>query len=316
LFNINKHITVVDFKGFEYPHCNCLLVRDDINCLLDNSPGKTDLEYLIKQPVDVIINSHGHIDHYLCNEWFPDSKVYMHQADQSITQSAEKYLEAFGLTTLTQNPVWQQLYLTNVKYRTTKIDQEICEGQSIDLGATKLKVLHLPGHSPGHCGFLFPDQGFIFTADIDVSNFGPWYANLNSSIVDYVKSIERVMAMKPDFIISGHGIAMIKEGLMKKLADYRDIIFARQERIVELLYRGYHSLSDLAGQCPIYIQFPKPREIFYIYEQVMILAHLRYMEEIGQLTKEGNDYFLKEGIRPAKSYAFDWPGQVEERKGG
>lgn len=314
MFNINKHIVVVDFQGFEYPHCNCLLVKDDVNCLLDNSPGKGDLEYLLRQPIDVIINSHGHIDHYLCNERFPHSRVYMHQADQALTQSAEKYLEAFGLTTLTQNPVLQQLYLTNVKYRCTKIDQEICEGQIIDLGATRFQVLHLPGHSPGHCGFLFPDQGFIFTADIDVSNFGPWYANLNSSIIDYVKSIDRVMEMKPDFIISGHGKAMIKDGLLKKLADYRDIIFARQDRIVELLYRGHHSLQDLARQCPIYIEFPRPQEVFYIYEQVMLLAHLKYMEAIGQLIREGNNYYLKEGIRPTKSYSFDLKEQMEERK--
>lgn len=316
MFNINKNIVVVDFQGFEYPHCNCLLVKDDVNCLVDSSPGKADLDYLCRQPIDLIINSHGHIDHYLCNERFPDSKIYMHQADQAMTQSAENYLQAFGLTTLTQNPVLQQLYLTNVKYRCTRIDQEICEGQIFNLGATKLQVLHLPGHSPGHCGFLFPDQGFIFTADIDISNFGPWYANLNSSIIDYVKSIERVMAMKPDFIISGHGKAMIKDGLLQKLADYRDIIFARQDRIIELLYRGYHSLDDLARKCPIYIEFPRPQEVFYIYEQVMILAHLRFMEALGQLIRDGNDYYLKDGIRPTKSYSFNIAEPVEERKKG
>ncbi len=316
LFNINKHIVVVDFQGFEYPHCNCLLVKDDVYCLLDNSPGKADLEYLRRQPIDIILNSHGHIDHYLCNEWFPRSQVYMHQADQALTQSAEKYLAEFGLTTFTQNPVLQQLYLTDVKYRCAKIDQGISEGQIIDLGATRLQVLHLPGHSPGHCGFLFPDQGFIFTADIDVSNFGPWYANLNSSVLDYIKSIDRVIEMKPDFIISGHGQAMIKDGLLQKLADYRDIIYARQERIIELLYRGYHSLPDLARQCPVYIKFPRPREVFFIYEEVMILAHLRFMEELGQLIKEGDHYFLKDGVRPAKSYSLAAAKPMEERKKG
>ena len=226
----------------------------------------------------------------------------MHQADQAIARSAEKYLQAFGLTTFTQNKVLQQIYLSHVKYRCTRIDQEIYEGQTIDLGATRLQVLHLPGHSPGHCGFLFPDQGFIFTADIDVSNFGPWYANLDSSILDYIRSIDRVIDLKPDYIISGHGKAMLKDGLLKELADYRDIIFARQERILTLLYRGYHSLPELARQCPIYIKFPRPQEVFFIYEQVMILVHLRYMEDIGQVIREGDSYYIKEGIRPAKSY--------------
>ena len=302
MFNINKHIVVVDFQGFEYPHCNCLLIKDDVNCLLDNSPGKADLDYLCRQPIDLIINSHGHIDHYLYNERFPQSRIYMHQEDQAMAQSADKYLETFGLKTLTQNPVLQQLYLKGVKYRTTKIDESISEGQMFDFGSTKMQVLHLPGHSPGHCGFLFPDQGFIFSADIDFSNFGPWYANLNSSIFDYIQSMNRVMTMKPDFIISGHGEVMIKDDWQQKLVQYRDIIFARQARITELLYRGHHSLEDLARQCPIYIKFPQPMEVFFIYEEVMILAHLRDMEEQGLLVREDQYFYLKDSIHPAKSY--------------
>ncbi|HWQ74149.1 MAG TPA: MBL fold metallo-hydrolase [Syntrophomonas sp.] len=302
MLKINKHIYVVDFKGFEYPHSNCMLVKDDVCCLLDSSPGEEDLKYLCTQPVDIILNSHGHIDHYLCNEWFPASKIYMHRADWDIAQSGDRYLDAFGFKTLTPDTLLQQNYLLWVKYRCTKIDQEISEGQTINLGATKIQVLHLPGHSPGHCGFFFPEQGFIFTADIDVSKFGPWYANMNSSIADYVRSIERVMTMKPEFIVSGHGEAIVKDNLQAELTRYRDIIYARQERIVELLYRGHDRLEDLARQCPVYIKFPRPLEVFFIYEEVMILAHLRYMEEMGQLYREGDRCYLKDGIRPAKSY--------------
>jgi glyoxylase-like metal-dependent hydrolase (beta-lactamase superfamily II) len=302
LFKIDKHVQVVDFQGFEYPHCNCLLIKDDINCLIDSSPGQADMDYLLEQPIDLIINSHGHIDHYLYNDRFPQSKVLMHQADQAMAQSADVYLENFGLKTLTQNPVLQRLYLEGVQYRSTRIDQNIEEGQIINLGSTRLQTLHLPGHSPGHCGFLFLDKGFIFSADIDFSNFGPWYANLNCSIPDFLESIDRILKMKPDYIISGHGEAMIKEGLSRRLVAYRDIIFARQERIVELLYRGHHSLADLARQRPIYIKFPRPKEVFFIYEQVMILVHLRYMQELGQVIQDDQGFYLKEGIHPTKAF--------------
>ena len=302
MFKLDKHIQVIDFQGFEYPHCNCLLIKDDINCLLDTSPGKADLDYLLTQPMDLIINSHGHIDHYLYNDLFPQCKVMMHPGDKPITQSADKYLEVFGLQTLNRNPQIQQFYLEGVQYHTTRIDENISDGQLINLGSTRLETLHLPGHSPGHCGFLFPDKGFVFTADIDFSNFGPWYANLNSSIPDFLQSIERVLKMKPDFIISGHGEAMIKENFSRRLNEYRDIIFTRQERIIELLYRGYHTLEALARQAPVYIRFPKPEPVFFIYEQVMVLAHLRYMEEMGQLVQADDGFYLKDGIHPAKTF--------------
>jgi len=72
----------------------------------------------------------------------------------------------------------------------------------------------------------------------------------------------------------------------------------------------------LARQCPIYIKFPRPQEVFYIYEQVMILAHLRFMETLGQLTREGDGYYLRDGIRPTKSYWFHTIAHTEERKRG
>lgn len=295
---IDKNIRLVDFQGFMYPHCNCLWIEDEINCLIDTSPGEADLRYLQLQKVDLIINSHGHIDHYLYNHCFPDSKILMHAGDEAIARSAAKYLEVFGLTTFTQDPRLQQFYLEGVQYRPTRIDGYIEDHQLVRLGSTNLEVLHLPGHSPGHCGFLFPEQGFVFTADIEFSAFGPWYANMNCSLSDFLQSIERLIALKPDYMISGHGEAIIKGDISKRLQEYRDIIYTRQRRIVDLLYRGRHSLADLAGEYPVYRQPPKPEAVFYIYEQVMILTHLRYLQEQGYVIQEGQYYYLQEGLNP------------------
>ena len=101
MIKIDKHITLLDFPGFQYPHCNCLWIEDDINCLIDSSPGEADLSYLKTRAVDLIINSHGHVDHYLYNDHFPNSKILMHQADHAMVQSADGYLEEFGVKTFT-----------------------------------------------------------------------------------------------------------------------------------------------------------------------------------------------------------------------
>lgn len=300
LKTIDRHITLVDFQTFLFPRCNCLWIQDDINCLIDNSPDQADLAYLRQQKIDLIINSHGHIDHYLYNHQFPRSKIMMHSEDTAIAQAREKYLEAFGMTTLNQDDRLQELYLKEVQYRTTRIDEHINADQVFNLGTTRFEVLHLPGHSPGHCGFIFPEQGFVFSADIDFSNFGPWYANLDSSIPQFLQSIDRLADLKPDYFISGHGAALVTENVSKRLMAYRDIIFARQRRIVDLLYRGYHSLEDLARRYPVYQRAPQPVAVFYIYEQVMILVHLRYLKEQGYVIQDDQGFYLKPGLSPAR----------------
>ncbi len=305
MFKIDKHITVIDVQRFQYPSCNCLWIDDEVSCLIDTGFGASEHANIIEQELDLIINSHGHIDHCLNNNCFPTSKVLMHQADQAIAQSADKYLEVFGLKALAKDPSWHKLYLQAVQYQSTSIDGFLEDKQVISLGSTNLQVLHLPGHSPGHCGFLFPEQGFIFTADIDFSTFGPWYANMNSSLTDFLQSIDLLLALKPDYMISGHGEAIIKEDISRRLIAYRDIIYDRERRIVDLLNSGHHSLADIAREYPVYRHPPKPEQIFYIYEQVHVLAHLRHLQELGYVIQEDQHYYLKDGLSRRKYYDLD-----------
>lgn len=300
MIKIDKHISVVDYPGFLYPHCNCMWIEDDITCLIDNSPKADDLSYLRQQKVDFIINSHGHIDHYQYNHLFPDSKILMHQADQVIAQSADKYLYTFGINAWSSKPQLDQLYLETGRYQTTRIDEYIKDNQVIKLGSTEIEIIHLPGHSPGHCGVWFPAQGCVFTADIELSNFGPLYANMNSSLADFIQSMERLISLKPDYIISGHGQAIVKDDVLQRLKDYRDIIYTRHRRIMELLYSGHHTLDEITRELPIYGQLPKPELVFYIYEKVMILAHLRNLLDQGKLIQEDGRYYLKAGIHPGR----------------
>ncbi|WP_240152055.1 MBL fold metallo-hydrolase [Streptomyces mobaraensis] len=42
------------------------------------------------------------------------------------------------------------------------------DGAVFDLGGHAVTVVHLPGHTPGHSGFLIEPDGFLFVADIDL----------------------------------------------------------------------------------------------------------------------------------------------------
>lgn len=292
MIKIDKHIHLIDYPGFKFPYCNCLFIEDDINCLIDSSAGASDLSWLKQQRIDLIINSHGHLDHYMNNYCFPDSKILMHQADHWIAQDAENYLAEFGLKTFA-TPQMQQIYLDSVQYRSTRIDGMITDQQVIEFGSTSIETIHLPGHSAGHCGFLFPKQGFVFTADFDLSVFGPWYANWGCSLLDFFQSIDRLIALKPDYLITGHGEAIVKDDVPRRLIKYRDMVYSRQQRIIDLLKKGRQTVDEIARECPVYIQLPAPQNFFYVYEEVMVAVHLRHLQEMGEVIQEDQRYFLK-----------------------
>jgi glyoxylase-like metal-dependent hydrolase (beta-lactamase superfamily II) len=45
------------------------------------------------------------------------------------------------------------------------------DGAVLDLGGRSVTVVHLPGHTAGHCGLLVEPDGFLFLGDIDLTRF-------------------------------------------------------------------------------------------------------------------------------------------------
>lgn len=40
------------------------------------------------------------------------------------------------------------------------------DGDAIDLGESIIKVVHAPGHSPGHMCFFEAERGYLYTGDL------------------------------------------------------------------------------------------------------------------------------------------------------
>jgi glyoxylase-like metal-dependent hydrolase (beta-lactamase superfamily II) len=240
-----------------------------------------------------MLQSHGHLDHYFLTPYLNTAHVYMHPADQPMAQSADAYLEEFGFNLLVSDKRLHKMYMEAINYRTITVTDPLYEGQVFDLGHVKVQVMHLPGHSAGHCGFFFPEQDFVFSADLDLSAFGPWYGNLKSNIADLLNSLDRLLELKPGFVVSGHGPAIVKENVPARLKAYRDIILYREQRILDCIRRGHHTLPEIARCLPCYQKLPPPEKVFLLYEYIMDMAHLDHLIKTGRLGCENGHYFLK-----------------------
>jgi len=97
-----------------------------------------------------VINTHGHYDHIGCDDKF-GVPVYVHKQDLALLKDPMLNLSGlFGLA-------------CSVKSKILTLE----DNQIIELGDIKLRVMHLPGHSPGGIGLLMlsPDEKIVFTGD-------------------------------------------------------------------------------------------------------------------------------------------------------
>jgi len=163
---------------------------------MDTSCGETNIQHYERQGVDVIINTHFHEDHILNNYRFPASEIWAHPLDAPGIRSRFAFLNMYGFDAFNAAAIGED-FVDSIQLQQSSVHRFIEDGQILDFGATRVHVLHTPGHTPGHCCFYFEEEDLLFSADIDLSSFGPWYGHLCSSVPDFIRSIQRCMDPEP-----------------------------------------------------------------------------------------------------------------------
>jgi glyoxylase-like metal-dependent hydrolase (beta-lactamase superfamily II) len=93
------------------------------------------------------------------------------------------------------------------------------EGDRIDLGDRQFTVLHLPGHSPGGIGLLDEADGLFLTGDAIYDD--EILDDLQgASILDYVRTMDRLSRVSCRVAIGGHGPEMSRARLVEIAEDY------------------------------------------------------------------------------------------------
>jgi len=289
---LSEKIKLLSNGKYTLPYCNCLLIEDEINCLIDSSPTDQEFEHLNGIDINMIVNSHGHTDHNSRNYAFPDAKVMLHPSEHERVKSGEEYLRAYGFDLYPAEDI-RPIYLQAVKYHPREADGELLNGQVISTGSIEFQVVHLPGHTSGHCGFFFPKEGFIFTADIH-PDLKPVYSMLDSDVDDFISSINELIKLQPEILIAGHGKGVNNVNLKQKLTVYLDEFRRRDEEILKRIRAGKRAVREIAEDGITFDgKFPQPRSIYLLHECIMTLKHLQHLERMREVTSDGELYYLK-----------------------
>lgn len=266
-----------------YPYSNSLFLQGNINLLVDTGAGPL-LNDLPAIPNRVIL-SHYHRDHVTFNHLFRSAEFAIHESDAEGVESREGFYRLSGLDRVDIEAYWKMVKQTD--FSATQIDSYIDEGQVINIGPFNLQVIHLPGHTPGHCGFYIDKYNLVYASDIDLTSFGPWYGNPSSDLDQFRASIVRIIDMEPDILVTGH-CKPVSKNIKIKLAEYASVLDQRDQVLIKILKGNPSLLDDLVEKNIVYRKH-YGLEVLKFFERVMIGKHLESLikREILIKTEEG-----------------------------
>ncbi len=113
------------------------------------------LEYLRRESIRVegIYNTHCHIDHILGVDFLKRElglRLWAHSFEQFNTDNAHIFAQYVGMP----------------QFNPCDIDEFLDDKEVLTFGESRLEVLFVPGHSPGHVVFYSAEQGFCIGGDV------------------------------------------------------------------------------------------------------------------------------------------------------
>ncbi len=279
-------------QNARYPYSHSILIGD---YLIDTGISHKRLRKLKKTfPIKNVILSHWHEDHISGNSLFKDVKFYCHLRDKPIIEDIEKIIPYYNVENTIVGDELKN-FIEMFRMKNTKIDYAIEDNQITNIGdQLKLKILHTPGHTAGHCAFYEQNSKIAFFGDIDLTKY-PYYGNIDASLIEFEKSIEKLNNMDIETAITGHrDIIYGKKRIHEEFENYKSILCQRDEKILSYFSEESKPIKpiDLRNKNIIYRKYTTFKDFELIAEVLMIEKHLDKFYENKLTTIKDNGYIL------------------------
>ncbi len=263
-----------------YPYANSVLVRGSAETLvIDPSLSLVDAA----PPADLVLVSHAHEDH-VAGLGAYDVPVLTHEKDLAALRSRTAMVADYGLppdaAEQTETMLREQFLVRDRPHATAFTD-----GAVFDLGGRTVTVVHLPGHTAGHCGFLIEPDGFLFVADIDLTSFGPFYGGASSSLPDFEASVRRCREIDARWYGTAHqkGVVEGATEFGRRLDAYFAVVERRDATLLSYLGEP-RTVEEIAERGLVYrphVEGPHVRPV----ERRTAAQHLGRLVEAGLATE-------------------------------
>jgi glyoxylase-like metal-dependent hydrolase (beta-lactamase superfamily II) len=260
---------------------NCYLLDDEPLTLVDTGPnsGKSldELERLLAghgrriEDLELIVLTHQHMDHIGLVEIL----VRRSGADVAALHSLGPYLANFGASAAADDDFSQEIMRRHgVPYEisialgsvgaafrafgsSADVSRPLHDGDELELGQRRLRVLHRPGHSPSDTVFFDEARGIALCGDHLIAHIssnplvtrpldGDASSERPQALVQYIESMRATRELEASLLLSGHGEPIVDHvGLIdERLRMHR----RRAGKIMRLLEAAPLSAYEIAVQ--------------------------------------------------------------------
>jgi glyoxylase-like metal-dependent hydrolase (beta-lactamase superfamily II) len=235
------------------------------------------------------------------------SKVYMSSTDAKIFNEAknlEKWrevLEYFKMNGLPKEDSEKILKIhPGIKYVSNVDTIPVKDGDIFNYGEYSLRVILTPGHTPGHACLYDENKKILFSGDHILYDITPnisYWEDFNS-LKEYLKSLDKIYELEVNLTLPGH--REFPGDVKRRIVEIKKHHENRLKEIIEALRSGTKNAWQIARYVTWDIKYNNWEEIPAVQKWFIIsetLAHLKFLEDEGVVTKESENGIIKWSLR-------------------
>ncbi len=274
-----------------------------------NFPGELmdPFLHLINNEVQYYFVTHFHMDHtahvHLIEEK-TSATIFMPKQESHIITDLNNLIEFAGIDKAGLADVWRTFGYKILKFKECKSVEAFTPGTKFQFDDITISTLHLPGHSPGHTGFIISDfsdkeEKILHVADLGLDPFGPWYGfEKICSLPDYFNSIEKVEKLLKDcrYLLSSH-TDIFTENFTSIINNVRLKILKREDLILNAIKSSrspltLDQLNALELIFPINKFAPPERFLYQFWSKNFLIHHLSRLIAQKKICYVNNAYSI------------------------
>lgn len=219
---------ISEYGHWEKVH-SYLLIGKKSALLIDTGLGigniKKQVDKLTKLPV-IVVTTHVHWDHIGGHGLFND--IYVHKNDAEWLRRGIPV----PINVIKRNIIAEpfsikpplEFNIDNYKIYTGEPTRILNDDDIIDIGSRKIRIIHTPGHSPGHICLFEEEKGYLYTGDLVYK--GTLYAFYPSTDpILFKQSIDKISSLKEvTKILPAHNELNVEVNLVSNIKNaFKDI---------------------------------------------------------------------------------------------
>lgn len=272
-------------RNGKYPDGNQVIVQGSDTRAAFDTPLVANRIGAPLESAAIVVLGHVHEDHIAGLHRLPHAQVFAHERDVDAARSWPGLATSYGLSPSAVDAMHRMIrrefhYVPRpdaIAYR---------DGETWELGGVRIRAVHMPGHTAGHCVLVVEPEGVAFIGDIDLSGFGPYYGDASSDLGAFRRTLARLPGIDAKVWITSHhrGAYTERAAFLGALQSFAAKIGERSERLIGMLRERPRTLEELAQARLLY---PEDYDAAWVLdaERRTISQHLDELESHGRVSR-------------------------------